>query len=961
MTRGDTRRLLPRRPATALHPRVEGLEIRALLSVGSSSVVKGSDAAGDDGDASDPVTPGFKASGLDVATTAGVDAELTVAAYATAGSVGVASAKIDWGDGTDASEGTINDLGLANPVYDAGTISGHHTYAQPGTYKIVVTITENGQDGDGKTATVTSQATVVDPSPVPGPALDVTEAAGFAFTHDRLATFTVGPPGASADSFKAKIDWGDGTDASAGEVVPAAWQPFVLPPGLGPIFTDAAALGANDVSLIRDPASFTSLPTRFNVNGGHTYAQPGTYTITITITDNAGHSAVATATANVVAGPLVASPDSGPVSGVAGWALPDYISLATFTDFRFNDATAPDSASYKATIDWGDGSDTTTGSVEPLVLYWLADAMPATIDAAGFVAEDSPTHPSFRVTGTHSYANPGKYAITITITDENGDTVTATNTAEVTASSLKGQGVPVTAFPGEAFDGVPVATFHDAAGPLPAGAYTATVDWGDGTETSAGDVTGPYWIYLGGPIGINDPSTDDYGGFLQVNGGHTYAQAGSYTITVTIDGPGGSSLTVTTTADVSALRASGLDVNATTNVDLAPVPVATFEAPDADAAASDFTATIDWGDGTTTDGTISQNAWPVVDPPAPPITADGAQDSSKGSDRLLLPIKYPSNWFTVTGAHTYTQAGQYTVKVTISGASGKTATTTSTATVSDEVLKGVGASITATAGQDTGPTDVAKFTDSVPGGDVGRLKATIDWGDGTTTTGNIMADFPPVLRGIAPGAGGAVAKPASASAGGTSADPTIDCQAIGYRVVGKHTYATPGTYTVHVTLTKLDGSTVSIDGKASVAAPPGTASGVAGAPIASGVASTDRKLATFHTHAVKKPGDFTVLIHWGDGSAATAGKLKLAPPPSRSATAGKATPSSKGTSFLVLGTHKFAHPGTYLVRITITGKKGAVTRTTSKVVVIPPPKSHPSHPGKKGPSATTTGMSGGRH
>jgi hypothetical protein len=49
-----------------------------------------------------------------------------------------------------------------------------------------------------------------------------------------------------------------------------------------------------------------------------------------------------------------------------------------------------------------------------------------------------------------------------------------------------------------------------------------------------------------------------------------------------------------------------------------------------------------------------------------------------------------------------------------------------------------------------------------------------------------------------------------------------------------------------------------------------------------------------------------------------------------------------------MGSHKYKHSGTYIVRIAITGKKGNVTTTTSKIVVLAPPNHVPTHTGKKG-------------
>ena len=71
-------------------------------------------------------------------------------------------------------------------------------------------------------------------------------------------------------------------------------------------------------------------------------------------------------------------------------------------------------------------------------------------------------------------------------------------------------------------------------------------------------------------------------------------------------------------------------------------PVATFTDSDRTAGAGDFTARIDWGDGSVSDGTVSGGA---------------------GS-------------FAVAGAHAYAEKGRFTVKVDITGTDGSIATAT---------------------------------------------------------------------------------------------------------------------------------------------------------------------------------------------------------------------------------------------------------------------------------------------
>ena len=78
----------------------------------------------------------------------------------------------------------------------------------------------------------------------------------------------------------------------------------------------------------------------------------------------------------------------------------------------------------------------------------------------------------------------------------------------------------------------PVASFRDADGNTDATAYSATIDWGDGTAPSPGVIAG--------------------GSTLRVYGTHTYAAAGTYPITVSIVDQDGAAATVISAAHVAA-------------------------------------------------------------------------------------------------------------------------------------------------------------------------------------------------------------------------------------------------------------------------------------------------------------------------------------------------------------------------------------------------------------------------
>jgi hypothetical protein len=117
---------------------------------------------------------------------------------------------------------------------------------------------------------------------------------------------------------------------------------------------------------------------------------------------------------------------------------------------------------------------------------------------------------------------------TITATDTKTATVTGTATVQVSTIAAFGQLLVIQA--GQTFQGT-VATFSDANSAASAADYTVQITWGDG-NTSAGQVT------------------QNSDGSFTVSGTNTYAQTGTYTVTVQIAGTGGSSATVLSTAYV---------------------------------------------------------------------------------------------------------------------------------------------------------------------------------------------------------------------------------------------------------------------------------------------------------------------------------------------------------------------------------------------------------------------------
>jgi hypothetical protein len=197
-----------------------------------------------------------------------------------------------------------------------------------------------------------------------------------------------------------------------------------------------------------------------------------------------------------------------------------------------------------------------------------------------------------------------------------------------------------------------------------------------------------------------------------------------------------------------AISATGTNVNA---IEGQPFngPVATFTDPDPAATSAEYTATIDWGDGT-------------------PVTPGAVSGPVSGS-------------FTVSGTHTYveeTGTTPYAMKVVITDMDnpGNTATVTPSASVSDASLATPICPTTISPQIFNGAT--AGFSDTKLGThleDFPSSNVTIDWGDGTSTSNGMVGGPNP------------------------------------YTVTGgPHTYSGTGNFTITTTVTDVGGSSITI-------------------------------------------------------------------------------------------------------------------------------------------------------
>ncbi|MGH9919043.1 MAG: PKD domain-containing protein [Nitrososphaerales archaeon] len=171
-----------------------------------------------------------------------------------------------------------------------------------------------------------------------------------------LATFTSPDTG----PFSATIDCGDGTPTIAATITEAS-------------------------------------PPIYDVSGSHTYSDEGTFTVTAVVTDTSD-SSQSTAQSTVTVTELDSLSGTGTAISAIASISTGNVQTASFTDTP-NPAAEP--SDFAATIDWGDGTAITTGTVS------------------------GPAGGSFTVDGSHTYLVGGSYTVETTLTDPSPGTAMA--------------------------------------------------------------------------------------------------------------------------------------------------------------------------------------------------------------------------------------------------------------------------------------------------------------------------------------------------------------------------------------------------------------------------------------------------------------------------------------------------------------------------------------------------------
>jgi hypothetical protein len=370
--------------------------------------------------------------------------------------------------------------------------------------------------------------------------------------------------------------------------------------------------------------------------------------------------------------------DLSPVNAVTINTTEGQSFVGTVATFTNSDPTAGPGA-FTATIDWGDGTT-----------------------SAGQVLEDASG--TFYISGSHTYGDEGgAIPVTVTFADQHGNTMIVNSTANVLDAPLLATGIPVSAIEGRVVPaGTTVATFVDTGGVHLTNQYAATINWGDGTTVDAATIrfsSGNFQVVSAVP--------------------HIYKAPGSFTVLVTIQDldPANPRAVVGTAIAASAATVADAPLTEVAvpvpaaqpkGTPMAGVVVGSFFDGNLFALPADFTAAIDWGDGSPmTLGTI-------------------AQPNGLGTA------------FVVEGSHTYTAAGAtpYNVTVAVLDRGGRGLTTGTALPVTDAPPIASGIPVRMTKGMVfTAPVAFIVEGAGLLPETAGHFTATINWGDGTSSTG----------------------------------------------------------------------------------------------------------------------------------------------------------------------------------------------------------------------------------
>ncbi len=679
----------------------------------------------------------------------------------------------------------------------------------------------------------------------------------------------------------------------------------------------AAGYAGNDFALARYLTEIPNTPPQAQASGPYTVAEGGSVTLDASATTDADQANTSLTYAWDFDGDGVygeTGSDAGrgeetgmqPVFSAAGLEGPSALTvglwvtdsggLTSFTTATINVANeapvvfvGPD-----ATLG-GDGLFEQTGSFTDAGLdLWIA-----TVDyGEGAGAQPLSLNPDQTFSLSHVYAATGLYLVTVTVTDDDGGTGSATLLVDYnSATPVVDAGPDATADEGSLFIGAGSFTSAEA------DSWSSLVDYGDGTGLQS--------------LPLNPDHTFDLA--------HVYAENGTYTVTVYVAAQGGGMGTDTLVVAVNNVAPTAIALSDQTISEGILVELAGFFSDPGSADTHTFnwhvvssngqvvadgsgevfqftpndngtytvTLTVtddDGGSGSSTVVVTVTNVVPTVNAGADLTVTEGSSVSFGGSfSDLSSADTHTFNWYVVssngqpvadgtgpTFGFTPQDNGTYTVTFTVTDDDGGSSSDTLVVTVNNVAP-------TVNAGPDATGPERSYF--SVTGGNT--LNGFGSFSDPGTDTWTATVDY-----------------------GDGSGVQSLDLYA-DQTFFLTHPYADQGVYTVTVTVTDNDGGTHSDTLQVTVTNVAPTLWGQTNQSASRGVV-TAFDLGSFSDPGADSP--WTVSVNWGDGSDLT--------------TLSTTTLGALGTQL-----HAYASYGTYTVTVQVTDKDGASSTQTFQVRV----------------------------
>jgi hypothetical protein len=673
------------------------------------------------------------------------------------------TAVVHWGDGTTDTETSANGGIIAN-VDGSYSVLDTHVYTEESTgltFSMLIT------DGGGGFDTAPSAYLTVADAPLTGGVLTTPALAeGQSVSNFTVFQFTDTDPNAAAGDYTAVVTLGDGntvtlTSAAGpnGQIVAVSGGTFdvqltytyaeeFLNHTFSVVVTDHNASISGSTStfsvidlpmtkgILTQPTATEGQPITNMVVYNFTDTDPnGTasdYTAVVTLGDGNTVTLTSTPTAN---GQIVPHA-GGTFDVVLSYTYAEEVASGTFTVFVSDSPQVSLSSSIPYSVA---DAPLTAGAFTPpvatagvpftnVVIFHFTDADPAgtTGDYTAVVAlgdGNTVTLTSTPSTNGQIVANGGGFDVqlsytyntslsnatfSVTVTDHNATASASTNNFNVTGSTLSpGPLTPPSATEGAAFNNVVVFHYTDSVTGTTPSNYSAVVTLGDGNT-----------VTLTGTPSSNGQIVANSGGGFDVQLSYTYAEELSgktFSVRVTSNVNNNQTFATTTTFGVAdaALTAGALTPPPSATEGQAFSNLVVFHFTDADPAgtASDYTAIVKPGDGTTL--TLTGTA-----------SANGQIVANAGGFDVQLSHTYAEE---LTGA---------TFSVTVTDAGGASAGTVSgSVNVADAGLTaGALTPPAATEGQALNNVTVFHFTDNDPAGTASDYTAVVVVGDGATVT-----------------------------------------------------------------------------------------------------------------------------------------------------------------------------------------------------------------------------------